>query len=36
VDYRWAGDANIFLGIELPAGGQATRMVPKVSNLAVR
>jgi hypothetical protein len=36
VDYRWAGDANIFLAIELPAGGQATRMVPKVSNLAVR
>ncbi|KAL4424271.1 hypothetical protein ABPG75_001572 [Micractinium tetrahymenae] len=35
VDYRWAGDANIFLAIELPAGGQATRMVPKVSNLAV-
>ena len=36
VDYRWAGDANIFLAIELPAGGSATRMVPKVSNLAVR
>ncbi|KAL4853134.1 Synaptotagmin-5 [Chlorella vulgaris] len=35
VDYRWSGDANIFLAIELPAGGQATRMVPKVSNLAV-
>lgn len=35
VDYRWAGDANIFLAIELPAGGQATRLVPKVSNLAV-
>lgn len=36
VDYRWSGDANIFLAIELPAGGSATRMVPKVSNLAVR
>jgi hypothetical protein len=36
VDYRWSGDANIFLAIELPAGGSATRMVPKVSDLAVR
>lgn len=36
VDYRWAGDANIFLAIELAAGGKATRMVPKVSDLAVR
>ncbi|PSC74351.1 synaptotagmin-5-like [Micractinium conductrix] len=35
VDYRWAGDANIFLAIELAAGGKATRMVPKVSDLAV-
>lgn len=35
IDFRWAGDANIFLAIELPAGGTATRMVPKVSNLAV-
>ena len=35
VDFRWAGDANIFLAIELPAGGSATRMVPKVSDLAV-
>jgi hypothetical protein len=30
VDFRWAGDANIFLAIELAAGGAATRMVPKV------
>ena len=36
VDFRWAGDANIHLGIEMPAGGSATRMVPKVSDLAVR
>eukprot|EP00887_Chlorella_sp_A99_P007012 scaffold2.g7012.t1 len=36
VDYRWSSDASIFLAIELPAGGQATRMVPKVSDLAVR
>lgn len=35
VDYRWSSDASIFLAIELPAGGQATRMVPKVSDLAV-
>ena len=28
-DFRWSGDANIFLAIELPAGGNATRMVPK-------
>jgi len=35
VDFRWAGDANIFLAIELPAGGNATRMVPKVSDMAV-
>ena len=35
VDFRWAGDANIFLAIELPAGGSATRMVPKVSDMAV-
>jgi hypothetical protein len=35
VSLRWAGDANIALAIELPAGGDATRMVPKVSNLHV-
>lgn len=35
IDFRWAGDANIFLAIELPAGGSATRMVPKVSDMAV-
>lgn len=35
VDFRWAGDADIFLAIELPAGGSATRMVPKVSDMAV-
>lgn len=34
-DFRWAGDANIVMGIELPAGGSFTRMAPKVSNLAV-
>ncbi len=35
VAFRWAGDANIALAIELPAGGEATRMVPKVSDLQV-
>jgi Ca2+-dependent lipid-binding protein len=35
IDFRWASDASIFLAIELPAGGSATRMVPKISNLAV-
>lgn len=30
IDFRWAGDANIFLAVELPAGGGLTRMVPKV------
>lgn len=35
-DFRWAGDANIVLGIEVPVGGKFARMAPKVSNLAVR
>lgn len=33
VSFRWAGDANIVLGIELL--GEGTRMAPKVSDLAV-
>lgn len=33
--FRWSGDASIFLAIELLAGGVATRMVPKVTDLAV-
>lgn len=35
IDFRWAGEANIAIAIELPAGGEATRMVPKVSDLRV-
>lgn len=35
VDFRWKGDANIIMGIELPVGGSLTRMAPKVSDLAV-
>lgn len=35
VGFRWSGDASIFLAIELVAGGSATRMVPKVTDLAV-
>jgi len=35
VGFRWSGDASIFLAIELLAGGGATRMVPKVTDLAV-
>lgn len=35
VSLRWSGDANIAIAIELPAGGEATRMVPKVSDLHV-
>lgn len=34
-DFRWSGDANIVMGIELPLGGSFTRMAPKVSDLAV-
>ena len=33
---RWAGDANIAIAIELPAGGEATRMVPKISDLHIQ
>ena len=33
---RWAGDANIAIAIELPAGGEATRMVPKISELHIQ
>ncbi len=36
LDFRWAGDARIFLAIELFAGGAATRMVPKVQDISVR
>ncbi|CAL5218486.1 g172 [Coccomyxa viridis] len=35
VAFRWAGDANIAIAIELPAGGEHTRMVPKVTDLQV-
>ena len=35
IAFRWSGDASIFLAIELVAGGKATRMVPKVTDLAV-
>ena len=35
VAFRWAGDANIALAIELPAGGDHTRMVPKVNDIQV-
>ena len=36
VSLRWAGDANIAIAIELPAGGEATRMVPKISDLHIQ
>ncbi|BDA44378.1 Synaptotagmin-5 [Coccomyxa sp. Obi] len=35
VAFRWAGDANIAIAIELPAGGEHTRLVPKVTDLQV-
>ena len=35
VAFRWAGDANIGIAIELPAGGEHTHMVPKVTDLQV-
>ncbi|EIE26093.1 hypothetical protein COCSUDRAFT_46488 [Coccomyxa subellipsoidea C-169] len=35
VAFRWAGDANIAIAIELPAGGEQTRLVPKVTDLQV-
>lgn len=35
VDFRWSGDANIVMGIDLPVGGTLTRLAPKVSDLAV-
>lgn len=35
VAFRWAGDANISMAIELPAGGEHTRMVPKVTDIQV-
>ena len=35
VALRWAGDANIAIAVELPAGGDATRMVPKVSDVRI-
>lgn len=33
IDFRWAGEANIILAIEPFAGGDATRMCPRISNL---
>ena len=35
VAFRWAGEANIAIAIDLPAGGDYTRMVPKVTDLRV-
>jgi hypothetical protein len=35
VAFRWAGEANIAIAIDLPAGGDFTRMVPKVTDLRV-
>ena len=35
IDFRWAGDMVVHIAIQLPAGGSATRMVPKVSDVAV-
>jgi hypothetical protein len=35
ISFRWSGDANIHLAIELQGGGAITRMVPKVTDLAV-
>ena len=35
VSFRWSGDANIHLAIDLQGGGAITRMVPKVTDLAV-
>lgn len=33
LDVRWCGDANIVLGIDLPAGGEYTRLNPKVKDI---
>lgn len=33
LDVRWSGDANITLGIDLPAGGEFTRLTPKVTDI---
>ncbi|KAI8474104.1 MAG: hypothetical protein J3K34DRAFT_456945 [Monoraphidium minutum] len=33
VDVRWCGDANIALGIDLPIGGDLTRLNPKVTDI---
>ncbi|KAF8057744.1 SYT2 [Scenedesmus sp. PABB004] len=33
VDVRWSGDANISLGIDLPLGGEFTRLTPKVKDI---
>jgi hypothetical protein len=35
IAFRWAGEANISIAIDLPVGGEATRMVPKVTDLRV-
>jgi Ca2+-dependent lipid-binding protein len=32
-DFRWAGEAHVGIAVELPFGGNASRMVPKVKNL---
>lgn len=33
LDVRWSGDANITLAIDLPAGGEFTRLTPKVTDI---
>ena len=33
VDFRWAGDANVAICVEV--AGNAARMVPRVTNLSV-
>lgn len=35
VDFRWAGDANITLAIDMTGAGEATRLCPKVANIMV-
>ncbi|WIA11325.1 hypothetical protein OEZ85_011448 [Tetradesmus obliquus] len=33
VDVRWCGDANISIAIDLPMGGEFTRLTPKVKDI---
>eukprot|EP00882_Tetradesmus_deserticola_P006163 GHRQ01006488.1.p1 GENE.GHRQ01006488.1~~GHRQ01006488.1.p1 ORF type:complete len:665 (+),score=277.92 GHRQ01006488.1:457-2451(+) len=33
VDVRWCGDANISIAIDLPVGGEFTRLTPKVKDI---